>query len=117
MAGSGRHFLHILVNLLLLMMNGHQMPCLTMTTTTTTNMAARRAWGRMEQLNTSSIVTASTTTTPFDIYRVFLKDDGTFPNNEQYPALLYKSAFTGTQDEGARKITLGGYWTSPWVWG
>eukprot|EP00585_Thalassiosira_rotula_P024633 CAMPEP_0196242618 /NCGR_PEP_ID=MMETSP0913-20130531/25352_1 /TAXON_ID=49265 /ORGANISM="Thalassiosira rotula, Strain GSO102" /LENGTH=78 /DNA_ID=CAMNT_0041525815 /DNA_START=103 /DNA_END=336 /DNA_ORIENTATION=- len=58
-----------------------------------------------------------TTTTPFDIYQISIKDsDGTFPNNKEYPALLYKSAFTGTEADGRRAIVEDGNWTSPWVW-
>jgi len=68
-----------------------------------------RHWGKVTKV--------TSTTTLFDIYRLFARDDGTFPNNEEYPALLYKSAFKGTEAEGRRAIVEGGDWTTPWVWG
>ena len=45
-----------------------------------------------------------------------MKDDGTFPNNEWYPLILFKNAFHGSQGKGEHLITEGG-WMSPWVWG
>ena len=51
------------------------------------------------------------------VQRVYLVDDGTFPNNDQYPTLLLKSVFDGTQAEGVRRITNDGKWTPPWAWG
>ena len=51
------------------------------------------------------------------VQRVYLDDDGTYPNNAQYPTLLLKAVFDGTQDEGVRRITADGQWTSPWAWG
>ena len=53
----------------------------------------------------------------FDIFRLSMDDDGTFPNNKEYPLLLYKSAFLGTQSKATQMITGSGQWTSPWVWG
>jgi uncharacterized protein YjlB len=73
--------------------------------------ARRRAWGTIEKLQTPSA------RIPFDIFRLFMDDDGTFPNNRDYPVLLYKSAFTGTQAEGQREIAKTGDWTTPWAWG
>ena len=50
------------------------------------------------------------------MYCLFMKDDGTFPNNEWYPLILFKNAFHGSQGKGEHLITEGG-WMSPWVWG
>jgi hypothetical protein len=99
-AGNGRLFL--------------QMSCLTMTTTATSDDQHGSTWGKVEKLNIASVVvtTGTATTTPFDIYRrVFLKDDGTFPNNEQYQALYSTNRsllVTGTKDEGAHRMTVDG---------
>ena len=54
---------------------------------------------------------------PFDIYRIYVKDDGTYPNNEEYPTLIYKRAFDGTEADGRRMILNDGGWTNPWLWG
>lgn len=78
--------------------------------TITTAGTMTPSWGKVEKMSAAATVS-------FDIYRILMKDDGTFPNNSHYPALLYKSAFGGTQAEGVRAITSGGLWTSPWVWG
>ena len=50
------------------------------------------------------------------IERVFLQDDGTFPNNPHHPLLLFRKAFDETQRQGSRRLVDQG-WTSPWVWG
>ena len=92
----------------------------TMTSITT------KHWGKVAKLT-------STAKAPFDIHRIFVKDDGTFPNNEEYSTLLYKAAFMPSNQagaaaannnnndiieaEGRRRITKDGNWTSPWVWG
>jgi uncharacterized protein YjlB len=46
-----------------------------------------------------------------------MKDDGTFPNNERYPTLIYKNAFHGGEADARRLIVKGNDWTEPWVWG
>jgi len=46
-----------------------------------------------------------------------MADDGEFPNNRDYPALLYKDAFDGTEAEGRDLIAGDGGWTEPWVEG
>eukprot|EP00563_Minutocellus_polymorphus_P020068 CAMPEP_0197726606 /NCGR_PEP_ID=MMETSP1434-20131217/16396_1 /TAXON_ID=265543 /ORGANISM="Minutocellus polymorphus, Strain CCMP3303" /LENGTH=207 /DNA_ID=CAMNT_0043312591 /DNA_START=171 /DNA_END=794 /DNA_ORIENTATION=+ len=52
------------------------------------------------------------------VQRVFIDDDGTYPNNSRYPTLLLQSVFAaGTEHEGARRIVADGQWTSPWSWG
>lgn len=71
-------------------------------------------WGKATKITS---IPPALGTALFDIYRIFIKDDGTFPNNEEYPALLYKSAFMGTEADGRRMIMEGGDWTPPWVWG
>lgn len=70
--------------------------------------APKRAWGKLERIKQ--------TVAPFDIFRLFMSDDGTFPNNNRFPLLLYKAAFSGTQIEGQTLITQNG-WTQPWAWG
>jgi uncharacterized protein YjlB len=71
--------------------------------------AARRAWGEIENVQNHLA--------PFDIFRLYMDDDGTFPNNSRYPLLLYKAAFTGSEREASRAIVDGKKWTSPWAWG
>eukprot|EP00547_Thalassionema_nitzschioides_P003571 CAMPEP_0194208788 /NCGR_PEP_ID=MMETSP0156-20130528/7137_1 /TAXON_ID=33649 /ORGANISM="Thalassionema nitzschioides, Strain L26-B" /LENGTH=91 /DNA_ID=CAMNT_0038935821 /DNA_START=108 /DNA_END=383 /DNA_ORIENTATION=+ len=71
-----------------------------------------RSWGTVQKI--SSIPTKL----PFDIYRIFMADDGTFPNNLEYPVLLYKAAFLDVDDEeniGRQIILNDGGWTDPWV--
>jgi uncharacterized protein YjlB len=53
----------------------------------------------------------------FDVFRLFMNDDGTFPNNPRYPLLLYKNAWSGSEREGKRAIARDNQWTSPWAWG
>ena len=49
--------------------------------------------------------------TRFEIYRIYVKDDGIYPNNEEYPTLIYKRAFDGTEADGRRMIMNdGGGW-------
>jgi uncharacterized protein YjlB len=53
-----------------------------------------------------------------EVVRIFRKDDGIFPNNESYPLILMKNAFSGrTEEEGRHLITKSGEWTNPWTWG
>lgn len=76
----------------------------------TMQRSTHRSWGELEKVPTS-------TTSSFKVFRLFVKDDGTFPNNADYPLLLYKSAFTGNRFEGEQAIAAEGKWTSPWAWG
>lgn len=69
---------------------------------------AQYCWGKAEKIHSSA---------PFDIYRIYVKDDGHFPNNEEYPTLIYKRAFDGTENDGRRMIMNDGGWTNPWLWG
>ena len=72
-------------------------------------VCASRAWGSVETVFTS----------PFSTIRVWLKSDGTFPNNDAHPLLIYQRVLTGadaSQSRGAALLTENG-WTSPWAWG
>mmetsp|Transcript_2948 Transcript_2948/g.4565 ORF Transcript_2948/g.4565 Transcript_2948/m.4565 type:complete len:201 (-) Transcript_2948:251-853(-) len=66
-------------------------------------------WGKAQKISNNP--------NPFDIYRIFMADDGEFPNNRDYPALLYKDAFDGTEAEGRDLIAGDDGWTDPWVGG
>jgi len=35
-----------------------------------------------------------------------MKDDGTYPNNEHYPTLIYKNAFHGSETDGRQLLLL-----------
>merc|ERR1712072_218341 len=50
--------------------------------------------------------------------RAYLKPDGTFPNNEDYPLLLYRGAWdtNRTRNQGEEALVSNG-WTRPWAWG
>ena len=74
----------------------------------------QRQWGKVIKVMSSSTSSASPS---FDILQIFMKDDGTFPNNEHYPTLIYKHAFHGSESEGRRLIVNKNEWTEPWVWG
>ena len=72
-------------------------------------VASGRSWGQVETVVTS----------PFSIQRVWLKSDGTFPNNHQSPLLVYKRVLEGaaaSHSRGAELLVKNGY-TSPWAWG
>ena len=94
-----------------------------------------KEWGRLEQVvvakhkvrnyknkNDNNSNTTSVITTPskddsrISIHRLFMHDDGTFPNNTEYPVLLYPSIFMGTIDEGIQRITATKAWSPPWIW-
>jgi len=49
------------------------------------------------------------------VFRVYLKDDGVFPNNENAPLLLYKNVKQASPDD-ANLLTKNG-WQYPWTWG
>jgi uncharacterized protein YjlB len=71
----------------------------------------QRQWGKVLKI-------ASPPSSPsLDILHIFMKDDGTFPNNEQYPTLIYKNSFHGNEADGRRLIVSKNEWTEPWVWG
>lgn len=74
--------------------------------------SSTRAWGVLERIESDPALDAE-----MPIFRLFVKDDGIFPNNPQHPLLYFKSAFAqGDEREGSRILTKAG-WTSPWVWG
>jgi uncharacterized protein YjlB len=72
--------------------------------------ASGRSWGQVESVFTS----------PFSALRIWLKSDGTFPNNDSSPLLIYKRVLSGAdaadQRRGERLLVENG-WTSPWAWG
>jgi uncharacterized protein YjlB len=72
-----------------------------------TVMTSQRLHGIVEKLKTKH---------EFDICRLFLKDDGVFPNNANHPLLIFQSAFCQSQAEAERAIEKAN-WTRPWVWG
>lgn len=63
-----------------------------------------RKWGDLEEIRPS-------------FYRLFLKDDGIFPNNPNHPLLLFRNMFQGSEKEGCKLLVEQGGWTTPWVWG
>lgn len=67
-----------------------------------------RPWGVLEKISVENH--------SIQAYRLFMKDDGTFPNNLHYPTILLKSPFCGTEKEAENLIVAGG-WTRPWAWG
>ena len=68
----------------------------------------QRKWGVLEQIENTRHQGST--------FRLFLQDDGVFPNNSQHPLLLFQSAFQRSELEGASILKTAG-WTSPWVWG
>ena len=56
---------------------------------------------------------------PLDVVRLYMDDDGTFPNNPHQPLIVIRSAFSGSPAEGESAIvgSSGGQWTFPWAWG
>ena len=83
-----------------------------------------RAWGVLERVQTSALLFKKKESSPsspsckqHEIFRLFLKDDGVFPNNSHHPLLLFRSAFVhGEESQGSRILTQAS-WTPPWVWG
>lgn len=69
-----------------------------------------RLWGNVEKVENDD------NNVVVDGYRLFMKNDGTFPNNNDHPLLLYRNSFNGSQQE-AESLIVGAGWTSPWVWG
>ena len=66
-----------------------------------------RSWGALEPLPGAN---------SFPLIRIYMKDDGTFPNNSDYPLILYQEAFQGSEQEATKAIKSYG-WTTPWAWG
>ena len=71
----------------------------------------QRHWGKVLK------VVSPSASPPFEIMQIFMKDDGTFPNNQHYPTLIYKNSFQGSETDGRRLIVNKNEWTEPWVWG
>ena len=73
----------------------------------------KRNWGVIEPVSYSD--PANPTANKF--FRVFLRDDGTFPNHPHHPVIIARSAFDGTTQQAQDRITHQQKWTSPWIWG
>jgi uncharacterized protein YjlB len=54
---------------------------------------------------------------PFEVLRIYVSDDGTFPNNDKYPVLIYQDAYHGSSKEATKCMERDREWTSPWTWG
>ncbi|CAE8618978.1 unnamed protein product [Polarella glacialis] len=50
------------------------------------------------------------------ISRLFLSDDGKFPNNPDYPLLIFQGLHSGLLEGAAEHFVENG-WTLPWAWG
>uniref|UniRef100_A0A6U0FY36 Cupin type-1 domain-containing protein n=1 Tax=Helicotheca tamesis TaxID=374047 RepID=A0A6U0FY36_9STRA len=74
----------------------------------------QRAWGVLEKVALQSSSATIDQESP-EIYKLYMDDDGTYPNNQNYPLLLYRSAFHGTERDGIDTIVSSGEWTRPWV--
>ena len=84
----------------------------------TSSTTLQRQWGKVQKLAWHSSSKSSSSTPLFEILQIYMKDDGTYPNNEDYPTLIYKNAFHGSETDG-RQLLLANKndWTEPWVWG
>ena len=78
-----------------------------------TSRASNRKWGIIEPVSAVDVSPDSKA----KCFRVFLRDDGEFPNNSEHPVIIAQSAFDGILEEGKNLITQHNMWTSPWVWG
>jgi uncharacterized protein YjlB len=68
-----------------------------------------RSWGLLESFPRDNKAS-------FPLFRIYMKDDGTFPNNSDCPLILYQHAFQGSGQEATKAIRKSG-WTDPWAWG
>lgn len=73
---------------------------------TTSTMNTSRKWGVLEPVNLFA----------FPVYRLYMQDDGTFPNNPDYPLILVPKTSHHTT-ESARASIINAGWTQPWAWG
>merc|ERR1712232_478484 len=56
-------------------------------------------------------------TEPFPVLRAYLSGDGTFPNNDDFPLIVYQGACANYgRQRGAQTLVKNG-WTRPWAWG
>ena len=69
--------------------------------------ASPRSFGKLEPMALS---------VNFPVFRLYMEDDGTFPNNPIYPLILFQNAYHETE-EAARQAIVNAGWTSPWAWG
>jgi len=86
----------------------------------------QKTWGVLEKVANQVLSSTNSqlwslpspsSSSPPEVHKLYMDNDGTYPNNPTHPLLLYRSAFHGTQQEGYTKIVSSGEWTSPWVWG
>ena len=70
----------------------------------------QRVLGKIQKVDRNELA-------PYQIYRLYMDDNGIFPNNPIYPLLLYKSAHKGSKAEATEVIVQGKKWTHPWEWG
>eukprot|EP00929_Paragymnodinium_shiwhaense_P085142 TRINITY_DN45594_c0_g1_i1.p1 TRINITY_DN45594_c0_g1~~TRINITY_DN45594_c0_g1_i1.p1 ORF type:complete len:197 (+),score=39.46 TRINITY_DN45594_c0_g1_i1:194-784(+) len=69
--------------------------------------ATCKPWGSVETVRAE----------PFPVLRSYLQSDGTFPNNERYPLLVYQGVWKGMSRRDGEAALLKNGWTSPWAWG
>ena len=50
------------------------------------------------------------------ISKLYMKDDGTYPNNDRYPLIFLHDCWHDS-DQTARQQLIKQGWTSPWAWG
>lgn len=50
------------------------------------------------------------------ISRLYMQDDGIYPNNARYPLIFLHDCWHDSGQEASEKIVNQG-WTSPWAWG
>eukprot|EP00449_Zooxanthella_nutricula_P018257 CAMPEP_0198541840 /NCGR_PEP_ID=MMETSP1462-20131121/55285_1 /TAXON_ID=1333877 /ORGANISM="Brandtodinium nutriculum, Strain RCC3387" /LENGTH=114 /DNA_ID=CAMNT_0044272027 /DNA_START=47 /DNA_END=388 /DNA_ORIENTATION=+ len=56
-------------------------------------------------------------TEPFDVLRCYLDDDGTFPNNSDYPVLFCRAVWHSRSRQEGEAAMIANGWTRPWAWG
>ena len=75
---------------------------------------ARFQWTPLQQILTAG--GESLNYLPFTLHRIYLSQNGDFPNNENFPLLLYKGVWKKNIRE-AEDTLAKNEWTSPWHWG
>ena len=79
--------------------------------------AAHRNWSCPEHLAVGS---ASCNDGPLSVVRVWLRSDGIFPNNDNFPLLVFVNAMDDPRRErllSAEQLLVANGWTDPWAWG
>mmetsp|Transcript_6705 Transcript_6705/g.9774 ORF Transcript_6705/g.9774 Transcript_6705/m.9774 type:complete len:89 (-) Transcript_6705:424-690(-) len=72
----------------------------------TSSTTLQMKWGKIQKLVLPLSSKSSPTPLLFEILQVFMKDDGTYFNNEHYPTLIYKNAFHGSETDGRQLLLL-----------